>query len=98
LGADSRTVLAPTVTAAGVELRILSFATAALFLDAFPTIGLDQSSADLAAEIRRVHRLRLPDAFQAAVARMRGLKLATRNTKDFPQGRFPFVVVPYSIP
>lgn len=38
----------------------------------------------------------LPDAFQAAVARQQGLKLAVRNTKDFPPARFAFVV-PYDV-
>jgi hypothetical protein len=35
------------------------------------------------------------DALQAAAARQHGLRLATRNTKDFPPERFAFVHVPY---
>lgn len=66
-------------------------------LDAFPTVPLDAPVADLAAELRRAHRWRLPDALQAAAAAHHGLRLATRNTKDFPPKRFGFVIVPYSI-
>lgn len=67
------------------------------FLDCFPTLGIDQAIADLAAVLRRNHRWRLPDAFQAAIARQHGLRLVTRNTRDFPPQRHRFVVVPYKI-
>jgi hypothetical protein len=66
-------------------------------LDAFPLVVIDGPVADLAAEFRRRFRLRLPDAIQAAAATHHGLKLATRNTKDFSPRRFSFVVVPYTI-
>ena len=66
-------------------------------LDAFPLVVIDGPIADLAAELRRRYRLRLPDAIQAAAATHHGLKLATRNTRDFPPRRFDFVVVPYTI-
>jgi predicted nucleic acid-binding protein len=69
----------------------------ARWLDRFSTLPLDREAADLAAELRRTHRWRLPDAFQAAFAQIHGLKLATRNTRDFPPERHPFVTVPYSI-
>ncbi|MCY4453777.1 MAG: hypothetical protein OXC01_17690 [Immundisolibacterales bacterium] len=39
----------------------------------------------------------LPDALQAAVARRNGLRLVTRNTKDFPPERHDFVEVPYFV-
>ena len=39
----------------------------------------------------------VPDAFQAALAQLHGLKLATRNHRDFPPDRFSFVVVPYTL-
>lgn len=70
---------------------------AARFLDCFSTLGIDQAIADLAAVLRRNHRWRLPDAFQAAIARQHGLRLVTRNTRDFPPRRHRFVVVPYKI-
>ena len=66
-------------------------------LDAFPLVAIDAPVADLAAELRRTFRWRLPDAIQAAAAIHHGLKLATRNTKDFPPRRHEFVVVPYNL-
>jgi len=71
---------------------------AAALLDRFPTLGIDRSVADLAARLRRELRWKMPDALQAAVARHHGLRLVTRNTRDFPPGRFPFVEVPYRLP
>lgn len=68
-----------------------------MLLDAFPLIVIDRPVADLAAELRRTFRWRLPAALQAAAANHHGLKLATRNTKDFPARRFDFVVVPYTL-
>jgi predicted nucleic acid-binding protein len=67
------------------------------WLDWFPTIGIDQLTADVAAALRRKYRWRLPDAFQAAIAEVHGLKLATRNTRDFPPKTHSFVVVPYTL-
>jgi predicted nucleic acid-binding protein len=68
---------------------------AAQFLDCFPTLGIDQATADLAATLRRDHGWKLPDAFQAAIAQQHGLRLVTRNRRDFPPQRHPFVVIPY---
>jgi predicted nucleic acid-binding protein len=68
---------------------------ASILLDRFPTLGIDLAVADLAARLRREHRWKMPDALQAALARYHGLSLVTRNTRDFPPDRYPFVVVPY---
>ena len=68
-----------------------------LLLDQFPFVAIDAPVADLAAELRRKFRWRLPDALQAGAATHHGLKLATRNTKDFSPKRFDFVVVPYMV-
>ena len=65
------------------------------FLDQFPVISIDTKIADFAAELRRLHRWKLPDAIQAAVALSEDLQFATRNTKDFPPAVHAFVVVPY---
>ena len=67
------------------------------FLDTFACLPLDIATADLAARLRREHRWKLPDALQAAVAQHHGLKLVTRNTKDFPAELFDFVLSPYSL-
>jgi hypothetical protein len=68
---------------------------AAQFLDCFTFLPINLDVADLAAELRHIHRSRLPDAFQAAVAQFNGLDLATRNTDDFNPQRHSVVVVPY---
>ena len=71
--------------------------TAAGLLDRFSTLGIDKTIADLAAALRREHRWKLPDAFQAAIAHHHALKLVTRNTKDFPPRDLAFVAVPYTL-
>ncbi len=67
------------------------------YLEAFPLLDLSVSVAVQAGQLRQSERWRLPDAFQAALARHHGIKLATRNTKDFHPDRQGFVVVPYTI-
>jgi len=79
----------------GFEQRAV--AKAVQFLDCFPTLAIDQAIADLAAALRRDHGWKLPDAFQAAVAQQHGLKLVTRNQRDFPPQRHRFVVIPYRV-
>jgi predicted nucleic acid-binding protein len=64
-------------------------------LEAFPVHPIDKAVADLAANLRRKQKWKLPDAFQAAIAQTHKLKLATRNTKDFPPETYEFVEVPY---
>ncbi|MEK7404342.1 MAG: PIN domain-containing protein [Acidobacteriota bacterium] len=59
--------------------------------------AFDREAADLAASLRRKYRWRLPDAFQAALAQLHGLKLATRNVRDFPPKQFDFVEAPYTL-
>ena len=66
-------------------------------LDTLPLLVIDRDVANLAASLRRIHRWKLPDALQVAVARHHGLFLATRNAKDFPPGEYEFVHVPYSV-
>ncbi len=67
----------------------------AAFLDEWECLPITLEVADLAAALRREHRWKLPDALQAALARHHGLLLATRNTRDFPDGKHDFVKVPY---
>ena len=66
-------------------------------LDTFAVLPIERDIADLAARLRRDRRWKLPDAFQAALAIQHGLRLVTRNTKDFPEGELDFVVVPYGV-
>jgi predicted nucleic acid-binding protein len=70
---------------------------AAELLDVYPTLPIAQEHADIAAELRRKYRWKLADAFQAALAQVHGLRLATRNTRDFPPERHKFVIVPYRL-
>ncbi len=65
--------------------------------EAFPCMDITKSVADRAAELRRTHRWKLPDALQASLAMEHKLKLATRNTKDFSSKKHPFVMIPYAL-
>ncbi len=79
---------------AGVVDEHVGAVTAAL--DQFDAHYITQPIADWAAALRKRHKWKLPDAFQAALAEAHALKLITRNTKDFDPKRHRFVVVPYA--
>ena len=66
-------------------------------LDRLRFVPIDADVADLAARLRRQRRWKLPDALQAATALQHGLRLVTRNTKDFSPSQDPFVLVPYTL-
>ncbi len=66
-------------------------------LDHFSLLSIGRNEADKAAEFRQLYHLKLPDAFQAALAVNYKLKLATRNTKDFSPEKHNFILVPYEI-
>ena len=66
-------------------------------LDRFPILIIDRPIADLAATLRRQNRWKMPYALQAALAKHHKLKLATRDTDDFPPKRYRFVIVPYTV-
>lgn len=66
-------------------------------LDQYSLLIIDKSIADLAANLRRRYGWKLPDAFQAALAKYHKLKLSTRNTKDFQPQKHEFVEIPYSL-
>jgi predicted nucleic acid-binding protein len=63
----------------------------------YPVLAVDAAVADEAARLRRQYRWKLPDALQAAFAVLHGLKLVTRNSRDFPPGTFGFVDTPYRL-
>lgn len=65
-------------------------------LDQYKLLIIDQPVADMAVDLRRVHRWKLPDAFQAALALHHKIKLTTRNTKNFDPKKFDFVEIPYT--
>jgi predicted nucleic acid-binding protein len=66
------------------------------WLQTFRQLGLEQAVAAEAVACRRELRMRLPDAVILATARCHGLRLATRNTRDFPE-RLGNVLVPYRL-
>lgn len=53
------------------------------FLDQFILVPVDAQIADVAARVRRSHRLALGDSIIAATALLRNAALVTRNVRDF---------------
>ena len=66
------------------------------FLDTFAVIALDGEIAERSVELRRGHRVKLPDAIIWASADSNSMLLVTRNTKDFP-AEAPGVRIPYRL-
>jgi hypothetical protein len=71
-------------------------ATGRAFLSTLKVIPLSQRVAEEAVNIRRTTRLKLPDSVILASARVEGLVLLTRNTKDFSEDD-PDIEVPYRL-
>lgn len=99
LRAHSRAIAVSVITRAEVlaGLDAVQVPVVRPLLDALVTLPVDIPVADAAARLRREYRWKLPDALQAAVALQHGLKLVTRNTRDFSPERFSFVEVPYRL-
>ena len=87
------------ITRAEVLTGVLKseYAAVCLMLDRFKCLLIDSNIADKAARLRKENRWKLPDAFQAAIAMHHSLKLVTRNTKDFPEKKYSFVINPYKL-
>ncbi|MCB9666047.1 MAG: type II toxin-antitoxin system VapC family toxin [Alphaproteobacteria bacterium] len=66
------------------------------FLSGFVLLPVEGEVAEEAVALRRAKRLKLPDAIILASARVHGLVLATRNTKDF-DATDAGVLVPYEV-
>lgn len=75
---------------AGEAAAIRSFASR------FEIVPIDLAVAEGAVELRRSHRLKLPDAIIWSSARHLGVLLITRNERDFPSDD-PGVRVPYRL-
>jgi len=58
--------------------------TTRAFLSDFEVIPLGESVAETAVELRRLHRMKMPDAIIWASAKRNGRLLVTRDTKGFP--------------
>lgn len=63
----------------------------------FACLPLTKETADHAADLRRKNGWKIPDAFQAALAINHGLKLVTRNSKDFSEKKHAFALIPYKL-
>jgi hypothetical protein len=66
------------------------------FLDSFTVLELQNAIAERAVELRREHRMKLPDAIIWASADIHSMLLVTRNTKDFPDDT-PGIRIPYAL-
>jgi len=66
------------------------------WLAPFTIVEIDATIAERAMELRRTHRLRLPDLLIWASAQVHGLILVSRNMRDFPSDQ-PGIHVPYRI-
>jgi len=66
------------------------------FLQRFSQVPLDTTVAKRAVAIRRIQRMRLPDAIIWASAQSQDALLVTRNTRDFPADA-PDVRIPYQL-
>ena len=64
------------------------------FLDQFNLLEVDEAVSEEAVLLRRRTRLRLADAIILATARVHGLLLVTRNTRDFSRND-PDIRIPY---
>lgn len=65
-----------------------------MFLRDFRAVEITRAVAREALDIRKAHRIRLPDAIIWATARTESALLVTRDVKDFPEGE-PGIRVPY---
>lgn len=64
------------------------------FLSDFLSLPIDAQVSDVAIDLRKKHKVKLPDAIVWATAQVNGRILVTRNTKDFAHDE-PGIRVPY---
>ena len=73
------------------EMRVRSF-----LRNRFNTLPITNPIAERAVNLRREHRLKLPDALILATAEVEDYLLLTRDTRDFPQAHTR-VHIPYQV-
>lgn len=66
------------------------------FLVGFQSLAIDAQVASRSVDIRKTHKIKLPDAIVWATAQRHSRILVTRNTKDFAEDE-PGVRVPYRL-
>ena len=71
--------------------------TAKRLIDSYDCLPIDAEIATLAARLRGQWKIRLPDAFQLALAERHKLILVTRDKGDFGKILSPAVRIPYSL-
>jgi predicted nucleic acid-binding protein len=64
------------------------------FLNGFRRIAIDDDVAERAVDLRRQHKMKLPDAIIWASAQEHAMLLVTRNTRDYPADD-PGIRIPY---
>ncbi len=64
------------------------------FLASFEQLPISERVSELAVQLRKTNRIKLPDALIWATAQANGCLLVTRNTRDFDP-KAPGVRVPY---
>ncbi len=67
------------------------------WLSEFRLLAVDPAVMEAATQIRQRLRIALPDAIILGSARVAGIMLVTRNTKDFSPQIHPDVRVPYTL-
>lgn len=67
------------------------------FLDEYVCLPIGPEDADIAAGLRNRYHIKLPDAFQAALAQNEELTLVTRDVTDFKKIPHLEVKIPYSL-
>ncbi|MEJ0025213.1 MAG: type II toxin-antitoxin system VapC family toxin [Rhizomicrobium sp.] len=66
------------------------------FLDRFEIVPLDGAVSERAVRLRRVYRLKVPDAISLASAQVTGRLFVTRDAKDFAKID-PTIRIPYKL-
>ncbi|HEY0300443.1 MAG TPA: type II toxin-antitoxin system VapC family toxin [Rhizomicrobium sp.] len=66
------------------------------FLSEFVLVPLDEAVSERAVQLRRQHRLKLPDAISLASAQISGRLFVTRDERDFSHGN-PGIRIPYRL-
>ena len=66
-------------------------------LEEYPCLPIGADEADIAAGLRNLYKIKLPDAFQAALARNEDLVLVTRDAADFKKIPDLEVKIPYRL-
>ncbi|MGB5773834.1 MAG: PIN domain-containing protein, partial [Sedimenticolaceae bacterium] len=59
-------------------------------------VDIDSAIAEIAVDVRRINKMRLPDAIIWASAQKENALLVSRNTKDFPVDA-PGIRIPYTL-